>query len=122
MGLIPLMPNQQSSFSGTRTALMCHLCMALSVPAVSYAQEKKPMTEKVKENVKDSVITTKIKADMINEDLLKDSDVEVHTNNHVVTLSGTVLSPAGRARAVAIARGTDGVQRVVDKITIGPKK
>ena len=57
---------------------------------------------------------------MVNEDLLEDSDVEVHTNNHIVTLSGTVLTPA--ARAVAIAKGTDGVKRVIDRITIGPKK
>ena len=77
---------------------------------------------KTGEVINDTWITTKIKADMVNEDVLKDSDIEVHTNNHVVTLSGTVMSPAGRARAVAIAKGTDGVRRVVDKITIGPKK
>ena len=77
---------------------------------------------KTGEVINDTWITTKIKADMVNEDVLKDSDVEVHTNNHVVTLSGTAMSPAGRARAVAIAKGTDGVKRVIDKITIGPKK
>jgi hyperosmotically inducible periplasmic protein len=77
---------------------------------------------KTGEVITDTWITTKIKADMVNEDLLKDSDIEVHTNNHIVTMSGTVMSPAGRARAVAIAKGTDGVKRVIDKITIGPKK
>lgn len=77
---------------------------------------------KTGEVITDTWITTKIKADMVNEDLLKDSDIEVHTNNHIVTLSGTVLTQAGRARAAAIAKGTDGVKRVIDKITIGPKK
>jgi len=77
---------------------------------------------KTGEAITDTWITTKIKADMVNEDALHDSDVSVHTNNHIVTLSGTVMSPAGRARAVEIAKTTKGVSRVIDKITIGPKK
>jgi osmotically-inducible protein OsmY len=40
----------------------------------------------------------------------------------VVTLNGTVPTAAGRARAVAIAKGTDGVKNVVDHLTIGPEK
>src|SRR2546427_9804776 len=88
----------------------------------SVGEKTKEGLSKTGEVITDTWITTKIKADMVNEDLLKDSDVEVHTNNHIVTLSGTVMSPAGRARAVAIAKGTDGVQRVVDQIKIGPKK
>jgi len=87
----------------------------------AYGKTKEGLS-KTGEVITDTWITTKVKADMVNEDLLKDSDIEVHTTNHIVTLSGTVLSPAGRARAVAIAKGIDGVKRVIDKITIGPKK
>ena len=65
---------------------------------------------------------TTIKAGMVNEDTLKGSDVHVDAKNHVVTLSGTVTSEAGRARAVEIAKTTKGVDRVIDKTTIGPKK
>ena len=35
-----------------------------------------------------------------------------------VTLKGTVRSDAGRARAIAIAKSTDGVTQVVDRLTI----
>jgi osmotically-inducible protein OsmY len=77
---------------------------------------------KTGEAITDTWITTKIKSDMVNEDALHDSDVSVHTNNHVVTLSGTVMSAAGLARAVEIAKTTKGVNRVINKITIGPKK
>jgi len=90
--------------------------------AKKVGEKTKEGLSKTGEVITDTWITTKIKADMVNEDLLKDSDVEVHTNNHIVTLSGTVLSPTGRARAVAIAKGTDGVTRVINKITVGPKK
>jgi osmotically-inducible protein OsmY len=36
----------------------------------------------------------------------------------VVTLTGTVTSTAGRERAVALARRTGGVHRVVDRLTV----
>jgi hyperosmotically inducible periplasmic protein len=77
---------------------------------------------KTGEAITDGWITTRIKAACVNEDLLKNSAIDVHTKGHVVTLSGTVATAAGRARAVGIARGTDGVKNVIDKLTIGPKK
>jgi osmotically-inducible protein OsmY len=74
------------------------------------------------EAITDGWITSRIKTDFLNEDLLKNSDIDIDSRNSVVTLSGTVPSAAGRSRAVAIAKGTDGVKNVVDKLTVGPKK
>ena len=74
------------------------------------------------EAITDAWITTKIKADYVNEDALKGSDINVDTNDHVVTLKGTVASAAGKARAEEIAKTTKGVTRVVNTLTIGPKK
>ena len=54
----------------------------------------------------------------VDEDLLKGSNVNVDTNDRVVTLNGTVTSDAGRARAIAVARDTEGVDRVVDQIVV----
>jgi len=77
---------------------------------------------KVGDEVTDAYLISKLHADFVNEDSLKGSDINVDSDNQVVTLKGTVMSPAGRARAVAIAKGTKGVKRVVDQLTIGPKK
>jgi hyperosmotically inducible periplasmic protein len=77
---------------------------------------------KTGEAINDAWITTKVKYHLTGEDLLKDSDINVDTNNHVVTLKGTVRSAAGRARAVLLAKDTEGVSKVVDQLTIGPKK
>ncbi len=74
------------------------------------------------EVITDAWITTKIKADYVNEDALKGSDINVDTNEHVVTLKGTVATAAGKARAEEIAKTTKGVTRVVNTLTIGPKK
>ena len=68
--------------------------------------------------VKDSWITMKVHAQFVPEDALEDSDIDVETNNGVVTLTGTVPSAAGRTRAVAIAKATDGVRNVEDKIRV----
>ena len=46
----------------------------------------------------------------------------MNTSKHVVTLKGTVIGRAGRARATSVAKDTEGVRRVVNRLTIGPKK
>ena len=76
---------------------------------------------KTGEVVTDGWITSRIHQRFIGVDVLKGSDIDVDTNNHVVTLKGTVLSEAGRRKAVQIAKGTEGVHQVVDHLTIGRK-
>ncbi|MEO7189551.1 MAG: BON domain-containing protein [Vicinamibacterales bacterium] len=76
---------------------------------------------KTGEVMTDTWITGRIHAQFVGEDLLKDSDIGVDTSKHVVTLKGTVLTRAGRTRAVKIAKETEGVRRVVNRVTIGPK-
>jgi hyperosmotically inducible protein len=74
------------------------------------------------EAITDTWITTDLAAKFVDEPTLKGSNINVDTKDHVVTLKGTVTSEAGRARAVAIAKDTKGVSRVIDTLTIGPKK
>jgi len=76
---------------------------------------------KTGEVITDGWITSRVHARFLGEDLLKESGINVDTDNHVVTLKGTVMSAAGRARAVEIAKTTEGVHQVIDRLTIGPK-
>jgi Predicted periplasmic or secreted lipoprotein len=89
--------------------------------AVKVGEKTKDAAVAVGEAVTDAWITTKLKADFVNEDTLKGSNINVDTNNHVVTLKGTVASAAGRTRAAEIAKTTKGVQSVVNTLTIAPK-
>src|SRR5579872_1784028 len=59
---------------------------------------------KVAEYATDGWVTSRVKTKMIGVDELKDSDVHVSTDNHVVTLTGSVKSAMGRAKAVEIAK------------------
>ena len=77
---------------------------------------------KAGEAITDVWIKTRVKSKFIDEDVLKGSDITVDVNDHVVTLSGTVPSAAGRLRAIEEAKKVEGVHNVIDKLTIGPKK
>jgi hyperosmotically inducible protein len=70
--------------------------------------------------ITDSWITMKVHSQFIPEDALEGSDIDVDTAGGVVTLKGTVLTAAGKTRAVAIAKATDGVKSVTDQLKIGP--
>jgi len=74
------------------------------------------------EVITDSWITSRVHSKFIGEDLLKDSHINVDTQDHIVTLRGTVMSAAAKARAVTEAKEVEGVRSVVDHLTIGPKK
>jgi hypothetical protein len=73
---------------------------------------------KVGQAVDEAALTSKIKAKMVLDDSVKAHAIDVTTNGSVVTLSGTVGSQAEHDRAVALARETSGVTKVVDHLTI----
>jgi hyperosmotically inducible protein len=86
---------------------------------VGTAEKKtKEIVSATGEAITDSWITVKVKTKFFDETVLKGSDIIVETNDHVVTLRGTVTSSVAGARASAIAEGTDGVTRVVNRLTV----
>jgi osmotically-inducible protein OsmY len=68
----------------------------------------------------DAGVTTAVKSKLAADDTVKAYQLDVDTSDRVVTLSGAVATPAEKQQAVMIARQTDGVRDVVDRITIGP--
>jgi len=90
--------------------------------AEKVADKTKEELSKTGEVITDSWITTRVHSKFVGEDLLKDSNINVDTKDHVVTLKGTVMSAAGRARAVEQAKEVEGVHRVIDQLVIGPKR
>ena len=85
------------------------------------ADKTKEGLSKTGEVMTDEWITGRVHARFVDEDLLKGSNISVGTSKHVVTLTGTVTAQAGRTRATTVTKGTEGVHRVVDHLTIGPK-
>jgi len=86
------------------------------------ADKTKEGVKKVGSELTDAWVLAAVKAKFVGEDALKGSDINVDVDKHVVTLKGTVASAAGRARAIELAKSTDGADRVVDNLTIAPKR
>lgn len=68
--------------------------------------------------VADSVITTKVKADLFKEPELSAMAIHVETEKGVVMLSGFVDSKADADKAVRLAKSVEGVQQVKSAIKV----
>jgi hyperosmotically inducible protein len=72
-----------------------------------------------RKEVFDPLVTAKVKTRIIKDDLLDKSDINVDTDKDgLVTLKGTVPSEAAHARALELARSTEGVRQVVDRLAV----
>lgn len=91
------------------------LAVAL-VSAVGCASTSKH--EGTGEYVDDSVITTKVKAAILDESTLKVAEINVETFKGVVQLSGFVSSQAAANKAVEVARGVGGVKSVKNDMRV----
>ena len=66
--------------------------------------------------LEEAALTTKIKAKMALDDMVKARSIDVTTRGTSVTLSGIVESKAEHDRAMTLARETDGVTDVIDNM------
>ena len=85
------------------------------------AKKVKGAATKTGEVITDGWISSRIKTKFEGDTDLRASDIKVDTNDHVVTLSGTVVNSAAHAKALTIAKGVEGVDRVVDNLKIVAK-
>lgn len=68
----------------------------------------------------DPGVTTAVKSKLAADDTVKAYQIDVDTADGVVTLSGAVQTQAAKDRAIQLARETDGVTRVEDRLTVDP--
>jgi hyperosmotically inducible protein len=97
---------------------------ALLLPAwlPAHADDSDADRHDAKAFVKDSAITTKVKAELAKEKMASLVNIHVDTDNKgVVTLSGTAPDQAAIDKAVSIARGVKGVVTVENDVTVASK-
>lgn len=82
-------------------------------------EKAKEAAHQLDEALSDGALTAKIKSKMTLDDTVNARTINVSTSDRVVTLTGTVASARERERAVALAKETNGVTRVEDKLTLG---
>lgn len=100
-----------------KLAATCIVAGALLLPVVGYTAESEHASAKT--FVKDSVITTKIKAELAEEKASSLVKISVDTTDKgAVVLSGHAATQAAVDRAVAIAHAVKGVTSVENKIKV----
>jgi osmotically-inducible protein OsmY len=77
-----------------------------------------PKQSSTGEVVDDSVITTKIKTQLANDEFLKSFQISVETRKGIVELSGFVDSQNAKDKAGQIARGVGGVKSVKNALIV----
>ena len=74
--------------------------------------------DRTRETVDDAALSSKIKAKMMLDDVVRARSINVTTHDSVVTLSGQVDSVDEHDRALRLARETAGVIEVVDRVGV----
>ena len=77
-----------------------------------------PSKESAGEYIDDTVITTKVKAAILDDPNLKASEINVETYKGVVQLSGFVANPDSAGKAVSVTSGVKGVKSVKNDIRV----
>ena len=77
-----------------------------------------PTRESTGEYVDDSTITTKVKAALIHDPIVKALDVKVQTFKGLAQLSGFVNSEAEKTQAGSVTAGVAGVTGVTNNIVV----
>lgn len=95
------------------SALMLAFALTATVGCASTAKQ-----ESTGQYVDDSVITTKVKALILEDAALKVAEINVETFKGVVQLSGFVSSQAAANKAVELARSVTGVKSVKNDMRI----
>ena len=103
----------------TRLATTLLIMGTFLVPVVSFAEDTDSDRTHPTAFVKDSVITTKIKTKLAAEHISSLATIQVDTDaNGAVWLSGNARTQADIDKAVSIAKGTEGVASVTNKLKI----
>lgn len=90
------------------------LALVIALGLAACSSTRSPGTQ-----VDDSAITAAVKAKLAADGDINPFNIDVDTNEGVVTLQGRVAKEEARSKAQQLASETDGVRRVINLIRVG---
>ena len=99
----------------TKTAAVLLLSATATLPWAAQpaaATNDKPNSNESDQPVGDTWITTKVKTELLADTAVKGTDINVSTENGVVTLAGVLDNQAAIDKAITIAKNVKGVTSV----------
>jgi osmotically-inducible protein OsmY len=100
----------------TTRSLVAAALLGMAITTVGCAGS--PTTKSTGDVIDDTTIATKVKAKLIDDPVVKASNIQVETFKGTVQLSGFAATQAEADRAVQLARETTGVKSVKNDIRI----
>jgi hypothetical protein len=120
--LIKISRERENSEKGVRimkkSNIVIRFLVVIMMIAAFVACASTPKQSSTGEYVDDSVITTKIKAELAADDFLKSFEISVESRKGIVQLSGFVNSQKAVNKAGQIARGVEGVKSVKNDLIV----
>lgn len=110
------MKNLRKHLSGISMLLVS----GLTLNACNRASESSPVVASttVGETLDDSVLTSKVKAALLGDEMVKSMDIKVETFKGEVMLSGFANNNEQIERSVSVAQAVEGVQKVNNKLSL----
>ena len=99
-----------------RIQVVCLVLVAVVVGLSACSSTRSAGTQ-----VDDAAITAKVKAKLAADGDINPFNIDVDTNEGVVTLQGRVAKEEARTKAEQLARDTEGVKRVINLVKVGDK-
>ncbi len=106
--------------AGTSATTSSTTTVAPSTAASNAMAATASAMDKTADAAGDAMITGKVKTKLLADPDVKGLAIDVDTKNGVVTLNGSADKAGNVDKAVSIARDTDGVKSVENKITVKP--
>lgn len=110
-----------SGFADSQAQIDRCTAVAMTIPGVTKVDNKlslKASTQTIGNKVDDSVLTASVKTAMLEDAIVKSTDVSVVTRKGEVQLSGFVDNEKQSIRATEIAKGVPGVKTVINNFKI----
>ena len=101
-----------------KSYIVIRFFVVLMMIATFVACASTPQQSSTGEVIDDSVITTKVKTELANDDFLKSFQISVESRKGIVLLSGFVDSQKAVDKAGQIARGVNGVKSVNNNLVV----
>jgi osmotically-inducible protein OsmY len=114
------MDSHRKKLNGPASYMACALLAALAT--LSAMAAGCGTAEAARLRADDGSITAGVKAGLAGDSDINPLDIDVTTNQRVVTLRGRVKTQEAREKAERIARQTDGVRRVVNLVKVGDEQ
>jgi osmotically-inducible protein OsmY len=95
--------------------------MNVEAPREEYRPQRAPTPLPPREALADTVITSRIRSEILVDPAMQGADVSVNTDHGVVVLAGLVRTPEQTAVASAHAQRQDGVMRVDNHLATAPQ-